>query len=380
MGVAGGSLWEEDIDMSELDNVDADTVDAGDILEMSTEKLDEMNERKKKNSLLNEVLVTGLLKNINDKVSNKLDTDAQSELVNIINERVKDGYEGGPVDLESEIEKAISFDEGPTDDHIMSTANKNRAKLPANRRLPTKESKLSFSEIQEQLGDMEDSDKVDEDFDNLFKDDDITKDNQYVDQNKKCLKKSSYVDDFDALLADENEDLIDIEKDAKYDVDDDFDALLKAENIEIEPSDKMEKLSDIKAAGNIGSSEGAAVLPVEESYKEEMEEDRKSNEKVEKYKNESGKGNINDSLEDIFKSLEKTEPNLIEIENMLVDDSLDESGCKTNEEEKDHSEKMNDPFDDLFDELDEENLEDVDKGFEQLFEIKTNIAKEEKSS
>merc|ERR1712106_726034 len=41
---------------------------------------------------------------------------------------------------------------------------------------------------------------------------------------------------------------------------------------------------------------------------------------------------------------------------------------------------MNDPFDDLFDELDEENLEDVDKGFDQLFEIKTNIAKEEKSS
>merc|ERR1711892_648511 len=192
MGVAGGSLWEEDIDMSELDNVDADTVDAGDILEMSTEKLDEMNERKKKNSLLNEVLVTGLLKNINDKVSNKLDTDAQSELVNIINERVKDGYEGGPVDLESEIEKAISFDDGPTDDHIMSRANKNRAKLPANRRLPTKESKLSFSEIQEQVGDMEDSDKVEEDFDNLFKDDHIIEDNQYVDQNK----KSSY--DFDA--------------------------------------------------------------------------------------------------------------------------------------------------------------------------------------
>merc|ERR1711892_1441296 len=250
MGVAGGSLWEEDIDMSELDYVDTDTVDvdAGDILEMSTEKLDEMNERKKKNSLLNEVLVTGLLKNINDKVSNKLDTDAQSELVNIINERVKDGYEGGPVDLESEIEKAISFDEGPTDDHIMSTANKNRAKLPANRRLPTKESKLSFSEIQEQLGDMEDSDKVDEDFDNLFKDDDITKENQYEDDNKKCLEKSSYVDDFDALLGDENEDSTDIEKDATCDVDADFDALLKAENIQIKPSDNMDKLSDINEA------------------------------------------------------------------------------------------------------------------------------------
>ena len=51
--------------MSELDNVDTDVeVDAEEILEMSTEKLDEINVKKKKNSLLNEVLVTGLLKNI----------------------------------------------------------------------------------------------------------------------------------------------------------------------------------------------------------------------------------------------------------------------------------------------------------------------------
>merc|ERR1712106_1212779 len=59
-----------------------------------------------------------------------------------------------------------------------------------------------------------------------------------------------------------------------------------------------------------------------------------------------GKGNINDSLEDIFKSLQKTEPNLIEIENMLVEDSLNEHGCKTNEAEKEV--KIKDPFDDLF--------------------------------
>merc|ERR1719206_1703324 len=116
------------------------------------------------NSLLNEVLVTGLLKNINEKVNNKLDTDAQSELINIINERVKDGYKGGPIDLESEIEKAISFDEEPTDDHIISTANKNRAKLPANRRLPSKETKLSFNEKDDSV----DADKVDDDFDALL--------------------------------------------------------------------------------------------------------------------------------------------------------------------------------------------------------------------
>ena len=131
--------------MSETEHVETD-VDPEEILEMSNDKLDELNVKKKKNSLLNEVLVTGLLKNINDKVSNKLDNDAQSELVDIINEKVKDGYEGEMIDLESEVEKAISFDEVPTNDHIINTANKNRVPLPPNRRLPSKESKLSLND------------------------------------------------------------------------------------------------------------------------------------------------------------------------------------------------------------------------------------------
>ena len=44
------------------------------------------------------------------------------------------------------------------------------------------------------------------------------------------------------------------------------------------------------------------------------------------------------------------------------------------------SEKIKDPFDDLFDELDEENLEDVDKGFEQLYENKKTMAEEDNIS
>jgi hypothetical protein len=409
--------------MSELDNVDTDVeVDAEEILEMSTEKLDEINVKKKKNSLLNEVLVTGLLKNINDKVSNKLDTDAQSELVDIINERVKDGYEGGPVDLESEIEKAISFDEDPTDDHLISTANKNRAKLPANRRLPSKESKLSFSDIQEQLVDMEDVDKVDEDFDNLFNDDDVNEPNQSTDKAQKELSTNSYIDDFDALLGSDTTELMEIENDEKTDVDADFDALLKAENIEIESTKTIEKspskdeevkeeIDGERLKENAPLNEKIVTLPVEESCKKESildketpldvdlslkeNTDKKINltveenalvepdiEKEEEKESTLKESNLNDSLEDIFKNLEKSQPNLIEIEHLLENDSLDESNSRANEQmmTKVQSENIKDPFDDLFDELDEENLEDVDKGFQQLYENKKTMAEEDKVS
>merc|ERR1712002_1442403 len=84
---------------------------------------------------------------------------------------------------------------------------------------------------------------------------------------------------------------------------------------------------------------------------------------------------INDSLEDIFKNLENNETNLVEIENMLLDESLDKIDCKT----KIKPEITKDPFDDLFDELDEENLDDVDKGFEQIYENKKITDVEEKA-
>jgi len=380
------------------DNVD---VDAEEILEMSTEKLDEMSERKKKNSLLNEVLVTGLLKNINEKVSNKLDTDAQSELINIINERVKDGYKGGPIDLESEIEKAISFDEEPTDDHIISTANKNRAKLPANRRLPSKESKLSFNEIEEQIDNSVDADKVDEDFDNLFNDDAENEAYHQVDEGNKDIMEKSIIDDFDALLEDNNDkEFMDTDTTAGCNVEDDFDALLMAENIQIDSTKKIEISSDkdeteTKEIDNEEyskkSKEEQDILSIEDFKEKDLDDgadmSKNTNEILEEKEEENnieseivkqlvedqivendanGKSNMNDSIEDIFKNLENNETNLLEIENMLKDESLGEIDSKT----KIEPETKNDPFDDLFEELNEENMENVDKGFQQLYENK----------
>merc|ERR1711892_83023 len=218
--------------MSNVENVDMDD-NTEEIMEIETGKLDEINVKKKKNSLLNKVLVTGLLKNLNDKVSNKLDNEAQSELVDIINEKVKDGYEVGLIDFESEVEKAISFDEGPTNDHIITTANKNRVKHPSNRRLPSKESRLSLSDTQEQICDNTGISNVDEDFEKLFKNEDVYEPNEFIDSEKEeCTQKSeeSYVDDFDALLKEDNTVLLEIDNDVKCAVDADFDALLENEN------------------------------------------------------------------------------------------------------------------------------------------------------
>ena len=71
---------------------------------------------KKKQSLLSEVLVSGLLKNINDKVSNKLDDDATSELAGILSQKVKEGAIMMAATPGSE--KGISFEDSPFNDHI----------------------------------------------------------------------------------------------------------------------------------------------------------------------------------------------------------------------------------------------------------------------
>ena len=332
---------------------DVENVDTVEILEISTEKLDEINVRKKKNSLLNEVLVTGLLKNINDKVNNKLDNEAQSELIDIINEKVKDGYEGGLIDLESEVEKAISFDEGPTDDHIINTANKNRVKLPANRRLPTRESKLSLNAIQEKVVDTNCIDNVDEDFENFFKNENDCESTRDIGQTESELtnkSSDSYIDDFDALLNEEgNLELVENKNDAKFNVDADFDALLKEENIEFDPIDQESLFNET----------------IEQEIEERVTDTNKGSFK------EHSMGN---SIEDIYEELEKNEHVLLErktlIENGLLDDNDEIEDLRNHEEGKSNkgqSDVVQDPFDDLFDELDETSLDDIDKGFQQIY-------------
>lgn len=68
---------------------------------------------KKKQSLLSEVLVNGLMKNINEKVGAKLDDEAQSELAGIVSQKVKEGGIMVPT-----MERGVSFEDSPFKDHI----------------------------------------------------------------------------------------------------------------------------------------------------------------------------------------------------------------------------------------------------------------------
>ena len=219
---------------------------------------------KKKQSLLSEVLVNGLLKNINEKVHNKLDDDAQCELAGIVSKRVK---EGALAAGESGQEKGVSFEESPFSNHIQGrniissilclfkhiladNANKNRATLPQNRRLPTSRSQSRIEPpcSEESLDDM---DSLEEDFENLLKDEDIdinieedildvpepVSEDSPSDLGPKSIKKhrESYLDDFEALLK-ESSRVEDEECDIKdiCDIDADFDALIEKENVIIE--------------------------------------------------------------------------------------------------------------------------------------------------
>ena len=113
--------------------------------------------------MLSEVLVTGLLKNINDKVANKLDQEAQSELAGIVSEKVKQsGLAGGG----RREEGGLSFDDLPSQDHLLSSANKGRVSPPRNRLSSTARTDRQ-------------TDSLEEDFENLLKDEEIDNDEKY---------------------------------------------------------------------------------------------------------------------------------------------------------------------------------------------------------
>ena len=74
-------------------------------------------------------------------------------------------------------------------------------------------------------------------------------------------------------------------------------------------------------------------------------------------------------MDDIFQELEKNENDLLEKEILFEKGLLDESDILEDVTEI-NTKQMKDPFDDLFDELDETNLENIDQGFQQIYENK----------
>jgi len=220
---------------------------------------------KKKKSLLSEVLVNGLLKNINDKVCNKLDDDAQSELAGIVSQKVKE--EG----LTEMVDTGVSFESEPDKAHIIDNANKNRASLPQNRRPPTSRSQSRVEITEGKIDEAEENlDSFEEDFENLLKDEDIDVDLEQEEVNVIDAKneeeldgdlkpkhearkhRESYLEDFEALLKENSGDVSpDCDNNEICDIDADFDALLEEENVVIQsPSPVKSEPEDNQAASD----------------------------------------------------------------------------------------------------------------------------------
>jgi len=220
---------------------------------------------KKKKSLLSEVLVNGLLKNINDKVCNKLDDDAQSELAGIVSQKVKE--EG----LTEMVDTGVSFESEPDKAHIIDNANKNRASLPQNRRPPTSRSQSRVEIPEGKIDEAEENlDSFEEDFENLLKDEDIDVDLEQEEvnvidakieeeldgdlkpKNEARKHRESYLDDFEALLKENSGDVSpDCDNNEICDIDADFDALLEEENVVIQsPSPVKSEPEDNQAASD----------------------------------------------------------------------------------------------------------------------------------
>jgi len=220
---------------------------------------------KKKKSLLSEVLVNGLLKNINEKVCNKLDDEAQSELAGIVSQKVK---EEGLMEM---VDTGVSFENEPNKDHIIDNANKNRATLPQNRRPPTSRSQSRVEMPEGRIDEAEENlDSFEEDFENLLKDEDIDVDLDQEEVNVNEAKneddmdgdqkpkqearkhRESYLEDFEALLKENSGDVSpDCDTNNICDIDADFDALLEEENVVIQsPSPVKSEPEDNKAASD----------------------------------------------------------------------------------------------------------------------------------
>ena len=227
----------------------------------------------KKQSLLSEVLVTGLLKNINDKVHNKLDDEAQSELAGIVSSKVK----------EAGMEAAISFDCVPGSEHLLPSAGKGRVSPPRSQK-----SRQACHR-----------DSLEEDFESLLRDEDFLIDEEMAlntegtPEEDKEKSSDSYLDDFEALLAESSDQLTpDYTEEQSCDIEADFDALIEKENVVVESSPTTTKIDKVP-----------------EDLKEDTEAELRQQDEVGDKIVEVVEENMNEDHNQFNNSLENPEPN-----------------------------------------------------------------------
>ena len=153
---------------------------------------------------LDSVMVSGMLRNISDKVATKLKQESEEELVDIMVKKMgeKEGDGGG----------IVSWEEWPTGDHLMANPTAGRVKagpkrpptIGSRRREGSEEdfdSLLAAMEGESEATSMvEVEEDLDDAFDSLLKE--STQEETDIDGAEESLRKRSVDDDFNLLLED----------------------------------------------------------------------------------------------------------------------------------------------------------------------------------
>ena len=326
---------------------------------------------------LDSVMVSGMLRNISDKVATKLKQESEEELVEIMVKRMEKEEEEGS--------GMVSWEEWPTGDHLMANPTAGRVKAGPKRPPTAISRRREGSERSEEedfdslLAAMEGESEgaslveveedLDDAFDSLLKE--STHDETEIDEAEENLRKKSVDDDFNLLLEDndikeeelvEKVEIVSTEESSgeeeeeenlrKRSVEDDFNLLLEDNDIkEEELVDKVE------------------IVSTEESSAEEEEEE---NERMKVKEEEVGNNKV---IGEAKKSSMMTQEQDARADNKEGDAAVEvtQPKCASNEGQAGVEESKNelksgskDPFDELFEELADGELE-AEEGFQQIF-------------
>ena len=273
---------------------------------------------------LDSVMVSGMLRNISDKVATKLKQESEEELVEIMVKRMEK-------EEEEEGSGVVSWEEWPTGNHLMTNPTAGRVKAGPKRPPSTTSRRRDGSEKSEEEdfdsllaameGESEDTSMVeveedlDDAFDSLLKESTLETESEGAEEEN--LRKRSVDDDFNLLLEDN-----DIKEEELV------------EKVEIVSTDESSEEEDER--GEVGEVGKGEVVAEAEASVMNQEEDARAD-------NKEGDA-----------ALEVTPAKCAANEGQAAaGESKNESGSK-------------DPFDELFEELADGEIE-AEEGFQQIF-------------
>ena len=350
-----------------LDNDNKDNDDAKDEKEVAPSSVKQIA------SGLDSVMVSGMLRNISDKVATKLKQESEEELVDIMVKKMgeKEGDGGG----------IVSWEEWPTGDHLMANPTAGRVKagpkrpptIGSRRREGSEEdfdSLLAAMEGESEATSMvEVEEDLDDAFDSLLKE--STQEETDIDGAEESLRKRSVDDDFNLLLEDNDikeEELVqkEVEPEHKH---------MKGE--QLDHTDFKKDKNQNKDTKKVNSVEKVELVSTEEESsggeEDEEEANLKVGEEVIKAPMMSQEQDAKADNKEGDAAREVTPPpkwraNEGQAPTRENEPQSSPKECEASLESTENEPKSGskDPFDELFEELADGEIE-ADEGFQKIF-------------